>query len=77
MAILQKVIPPIAGDNNGAQAVNLALAPLCAASHEHAVYSSAPTPNAGLDGDIAMSSDGTKIYVKQAGVWFQASLAAV
>ena len=77
MAILQKVVPPIAGDNNGSQAVNLAIAPLCAVAHEHAVYTSTPATNDGADGDIAMSSDGSKIYIKQGGSWFQAPLTAV
>jgi hypothetical protein len=77
MSLLQKLVPPIAGDSNGSQAINLALAPLCAQSHEHAIFASTPTANEGSDGDIAMSSNGTKIYIKQGGSWYQATLTAV
>ena len=77
MSILQKIVPPIAGDVSNSQAVNLAIAPLCAIAHSHVVYTSSPTATDGANGDIALSSDGTKIYIKQNGKWFKASLTAV
>jgi hypothetical protein len=76
MSITPHVIPPIKGDPNASQTINLALQPLYQDGHTHATLTSPPRATDGVVGDISIVLTGAVyyLYVKTVDGWYKSTL---